>query len=52
MLRWAIIALVAALILAALGFGGLGAIAWQIGIVLGVIALILFVWHLLTGRAV
>ena len=52
MLRWALIALVAAVILGVLGFTGLGSIAWNIAIVLGVIALILFVWHLVTGRTV
>ena len=52
MLKWALILLVAALVLGALGFTGLGGLAWQIGIVVGVIGLILLVWHLVTGRAV
>ena len=44
--------LIAALLLSFLGAGALGALAWQIGIVLGVIAIILFVMSLIKGRSV
>ena len=52
MLRWALIFLVLALIAGVLGFTAVGGIAMNIAIVLAVIALVLFVWHLVTGRTV
>lgn len=51
MLRWAIIALVIAVIAAALGFGGIAAGAQYIAGVLFVIFLILLVVHFLGGKS-
>lgn len=51
-MKLAAIFLVAALLLSFFGAGALGALAWQIGIVLGIIALVLFVMSLIKGRSV
>lgn len=50
MIRWAIIFFIIALIAIALGFGGVGGIAMNIGWVLLAIAIVLFIVHLVTGR--
>lgn len=51
MLKWALIALVVAVVAALVGFGGLADIAWTVAVIFAVIAGLLFVWHLITGRA-
>lgn len=51
MLRFGIILLVAAVVLGALGFGGLGSLAWTIGGILAVIGLILAVIHFIGSKA-
>ena len=49
MLKLGIILLVVALLLSFLGAGALGALAWQIGIVLAVIGLVLAAIHVIGG---
>ena len=51
MLRLAITFFVIALIAILLGFGGVGGMAMNIGYVLAVIGVILFIVHALTGKA-
>ena len=50
MLRTAVIFFVIALIAIALGFGGLGGVAMNIGYLLAVIGVILFIVHAVSGR--
>ena len=52
MLRWAIIFFVVALIAAALGFGGLGGMAFQIAMILAVIGVILFIIGAVSGKRI
>jgi len=52
MLRYAIICFVIAIIAGALGLGGVSDLATTFAYVLGVIALVLFVIHLVTGKRV
>lgn len=52
MLRYAIIFFIIGLIAVALGFGGVGGLAMNIGWVLLAIGLILLVINLITGRRV
>ena len=49
MLRWAIIFLVAALVAAVLGFGGIANFSFEIAKFVAVIAIILFVVSLMAG---
>jgi len=51
MLRIAVTFFIIALIAIALGFGGLGGLAMNIGYVLAVIGVILFIIHAVTGRS-
>ena len=52
MIRWAIIFFIIALVAIALGFGGVGGLAINIGWVLLAIGVVLFIVHLITGRRV
>ena len=52
MFRWAITLFIIGLIAVAVGFGGVGGIALNIGWALLVIGVILAVIHLLTGKKV
>ncbi|MBK1833605.1 DUF1328 domain-containing protein [Roseibacillus ishigakijimensis] len=52
MLHYAIICLVIALIAAALGLSGVAGFAMNAAYILGVIALILFIIHAVSGRRV
>ena len=50
MLHYAIVFFVLALIAGALGMMGMAAIAGQIAWILLLIAVVLFIWHIVTGR--
>jgi len=50
MITWAIILLLIGLVAVALGFGGVGSLAINIGWVLLAIGVILFIVHLISGR--
>ena len=52
MLRWALIFLVVALVAGVLGLTAVGGLALNIAYICAIIAVILFVWHLITGRKV
>lgn len=50
MISWAIILFIIGLIAVALGFGGVGGMAMNIGWILLVVGVILFIIHAITGR--
>jgi len=52
MIRWAIIFFIVALVAVALGLGGIAPLAAEIGYVLLVVGVILFIVHLIAGRRV
>ena len=52
MLRYALIALVVAVIAAALGLGGIVPFALNLAYLFVILAVILFIWHLVTGKKV
>ena len=50
MITWAILLLIIGLVCVALGFGGIGGIAMNIGWILLAVGVILFIIHAVTGR--
>ena len=52
MISWSIIFFIVGLIAVALGFGGVGGIAMNIGWILLAVGLVLFIIHAVSGRRV